>query len=200
MAIIELVSPVPAAEPPLAGQRLAPRRALGAQTRLTLIDNGKPRARDLLLLIAEGLKARSGLASVRVIAKGSASRVIDAAEIADIAASSDAVIAGLGDCGACSACSLADAIRMENAGIPATVLISDVFSAHIASFAVTMGMPGYHSAAVPHPVSSKDETQLARFAAAVTARIAEQLGGDDCTGPTSKTAALAGRPSCIRTG
>jgi hypothetical protein len=177
MAAIQLVNPVLPEEPPPAGQHLAPRRALGAATRLTLIDNGKPRARQLLLMIADGLKARSGLASVRIVSKGSASRVIDDAEVADIAATSDAVISGLGDCGACSACSLADAIRMENAGVPSTVLISDVFTGHIASFAATMGMPGYHSAVVPHPVSSKDDAQLAKFAAAVTGQIGEQLAG-----------------------
>jgi hypothetical protein len=66
---------------------------------------------------------------------------------------------------------------MERAGVPATVLISDVFTGHIASFAVTLGMPGYHSAVVPHPVSSKDDAQLARLAAAVTGQIAEQLAG-----------------------
>lgn len=178
MATIQLVIPELPEDPPPAGQHLAPRRALGAATRLTLIDNGKPRARQLLLLIADGLKARAGLASVRIVSKNSASRVIDDAEVADIAATSDAVIAGLGDCGACSACSLADAIRMENAGVPSTVLISDVFTGHIASFAVTMGMPGYHSAVVPHPVSSKDDAQLAKFAAAVTGQIAGQLAGE----------------------
>ncbi len=180
MATIELVSPVVAAEPPPAGQHLAPRRALGTGTRLTLIDNGKPRARDLLLMIAAELGRCSGLDHVRVISKGSASRVIDDAEVADIAATADAVIAGLGDCGACSACSLADAIRMEQAGVPSTVLISDVFGEHVASFAATLGMPGYHSAAVPHPVSSRSDAQLARFAAAVAPRIVEQLAGP-CT-------------------
>ena len=69
---------------------------------------------------------------------------------------------------------------MESAGVPATVLISDVFSAHVASFAATLGMPGYHSAVVPHPVSSKDAAQLARYAAAVAPRVAEQLGLRRC--------------------
>lgn len=178
MATIELVCPeLPDAEPP-AGLQPAARRALGPATRLVLIDNGKPRARELLLLIAEGLRAANGLGSVRVISKPSASSVIDDAQVAEIAASADAVIAGLGDCGACSACSLADAIRMEGAGVPSTVVISDVFTGHVAAFAVTMGMPGYHSAVVPHPVSSKNDAQLAAFADAVADRVREQLGGE----------------------
>ena len=108
-------------------------------------------------MIADGLRERFPVASVEVFNKGAASRVIDDDEIAAIAASSDAVIAGLGDCGACSACSLGDALKMEGAGVPSTVLISDVFIGHIASFSVAMGLPGYHTAVVPHPVSSKDD-------------------------------------------
>ena len=64
---------------------------------------------------------------------------------------------------------------MEGAGIPSTVLISDVFVGHIASFSVTMGLPGYHTAVVPHPVSSKDDQQLAVYAASVVDVIAGQL-------------------------
>ncbi len=195
MTTIELVSPVVAADPPPAGLHLAARRALGASTRLTLIDNGKPRARELLLMIAAELARYSGLEHTRVLSKSSASRVIDDAEVADIAATSDAVITGLGDCGACSACSLADAIRMETAGVPATVLISDVFTAHVASFATTLGLPGYHSAAVPHPVSSKDDTQLTRLAALVAPIIAEQLAGPSVPGLDEVGRAGAGSPN-----
>lgn len=153
--------------------RLTVRNALSAKTgQLDASSLGKPRARELLQMIAERLATRFGGADIRVFDKGSASRVIDDDEIARIAAASDAVIAGLGDCGACSACSLADALKMKGAGIPSTVLISDVFVGHIASFAATMGMPGYHSALVPHPVSSKDDIQLAAYA---TALVEQQL-------------------------
>ena len=177
MTMIQLVDPTLPDEPPPVGRKLAPRRSLGPSTRLTLVDNGKPRARELLQLIADGLKVRCGLEAIRIVSKGIASRVLDDAEVADIAATSDVVIAGLGDCGACSACSLADALRMEDAGVPSTVLISDVFTGHVAAFAATMGMPGYHCAVVPHPVSTKDSAQLAGFAAAVTGQIAAQLSG-----------------------
>ena len=177
MATIELVNPELQDEAPPAGLEPAARRGLDSGTRITLIDNGKPRARELLLLVAERLRQWGAAGNVRVLSKGSASRVIDDAEIAAIAASSDAVIAGLGDCGACSACSLADAIRMEGAGVPSTVIISDVFIGHVASFAVTMGMPGYHNVVVPHPVSSKNDAQLQAFADRVAAPILEQLGG-----------------------
>lgn len=177
MATIDLVIPELHDEAPPAGLHPAPRRGLDTRSRISLIDNGKPRAKELLLLVAERLKEWGAAGQVNVVSKGSASRVIDDAEVADLAANSDAVIAGLGDCGACSACSLADAIRMEGAGVPSTVIISDVFIGHVASFAVAMGMPGYHNAVVPHPVSSKNGEQLQQFADRIAELVLAQLGG-----------------------
>jgi len=177
MSIIEIMVPEIPDAPPPAGIHLAKRRPLPENARITMINNGKPKAKELMSMITEGLRARFPIGSVGIFSKGTASRVIDEDEIASIAASSDAVIAGLGDCGACSACSLGDAIKMEIAGVPSTVLISDVFIGNVASFAITMGMPGYHSAVVPHPVSSKDDAQLAIYAAAVVDQVALQLTG-----------------------
>ena len=95
------------------------------------------------------------------------------------------MIAGLGDCGACSTCSLGDALKMEGAGIPSTVLISDVFIGHIASVAVMMGMPGYHTAVVPHPVSSKNDDQLAAFAVLAVDQVRQQLVGPTVIAPVA---------------
>ena len=73
--------------------------------------------------------------------------------------------------------------------MPSTVLISDVFIGHVASFAVAMGLPGYHSAVVPHPVSSKDDAQLAAYAASVVDVIAAQLTGASTTAEPQLAAA-----------
>lgn len=191
MSSIELLVPVVPEEAPPADLTMAARRPRAEGARLTLIDNGKPKAKELLSMIADGLQRHFPIAHVELFAKGSASRVIDDTEIAALAESSDMVIAGLGDCGACSACSLGDALKMEGAGVPSTVLISDVFVGHIASFAVTMGMPGYHTAVVPHPVSSKDDDQLAVYAASVVDVIAQQLTGSAETADTLEFAAAA---------
>jgi hypothetical protein len=71
------------------------------------------------------------------------------------------------------------------------VVISDVFIGHIAAFSVTMGMPGYHNAVVPHPVSSKDDEQLAAYAASVVGVIATQLAGDSVEATPVADAELA---------
>lgn len=177
MSMVEIMVPELVDAPPPPGIHLAGRLPLPENARITLIDNGKPKAKELMSMITDGMRERLPIGSVEIFSKGSASRVIDEDEVASIAASSDAVIAGLGDCGACSACSLGDAIKMEMAGVPSTVLISDVFIGNIASFAIAMGMPGYHSAVVPHPVSSKSDAQLAIYAGAVVDQVTQQLTG-----------------------
>jgi hypothetical protein len=152
----------------------APRGAL-AGARLTVIENGKPRARELLGGIAGQLVERFGLASFEVFSKPSASKVITDEDAAAIATAADVVLTGLGDCAGCSACSLQDALLMERAGRPATVVISEPFTGLIASFSQKLGAPGYPVTVVPHPVSSRPEADLAALAARVAERVAGQL-------------------------
>jgi hypothetical protein len=154
---------------------IARRRPIGNGARLLLIDNGKPKARDLLQMIAEELGQLVPLRSVETISKSTAVFPITAEVAQDIAERADLVIAGLGDCGACSACSLHDAIQMEKLGVPSTVVISDPFVGHIARFATNLGMPNYHSLVVPHPVASRNDAHLRRLAAAVAAPARDQL-------------------------
>ena len=64
---------------------------------LTLIENGKPQARDLMQLIAAELRQRVPIARVDVFSKSSAGRPIDAEDAKVIAAGSHLVITGVGD-------------------------------------------------------------------------------------------------------
>jgi hypothetical protein len=112
----------------------------------TLIDNSKPKATQLLAMISERLKARTQVGHVEMLSRGRAGRVLDDEEIAAIASSSDAVIAGLGDCGALVRLAVPAAIKIEIAGVPSTLLMTDVFLGAGAEFASTMRMPGDHCA------------------------------------------------------
>ena len=178
MSTIELVVPMPPDDGPPARLQPAPRRRFEQPIRVALIDNGKPKALQLLNLLCEALDERIPVAGVEIISKGSASRVIDDEEVQQNKATADVAIAALGDCGACSACSLGDAVKLEAAGVPATVVITDVFARHIASFAATLGMPGYHAAIAPHPVYAKDEASLRKIVRSMVEEIAVQLQGD----------------------
>jgi hypothetical protein len=154
---------------------LAARGRLPDDAHLLLVDNGKAKAKDLLLYLASELEQRLPIATVEVVSKPGAGYVIEDDQVVELAGRADLVIAGLGDCGACSACSLQDALLFERAGVPATVLITEVFIANVARFADSLGCPGYHSLVVPHPAATKSDEQLRGFAAAVADAAVEQL-------------------------
>jgi hypothetical protein len=154
---------------------LAPRAPVADGARLLLVDNGKPRAWNLLEMLGEELRRLVPIGSVELVSKPSAASPLDDEEAAEIAKRADLVIAGLGDCGACSACSLHDALLFERQGVPATVLVTDVFVSHVARFAVNLGAPGYHSLVVPHPVATKSDDQLRQLARSVASAARDQL-------------------------
>lgn len=68
-----------------------------------------------------------------------------------------------------------DAVLIEKAGTPATVLITEPFQGLVASGAVKLGAPGYHSLVVPHPVWGKSPEELRELAAAIADRALAQL-------------------------
>ena len=78
---------------------LAPRERLDERAPyvLTLIDNGKPNARELLTQVAEEVKTRLPLIEVSLHAKPSASAALDAQTADLIASRSRVVISGVGD-------------------------------------------------------------------------------------------------------
>jgi hypothetical protein len=96
MAIITVMRPDEVAQP--AGNvAYAPRRELDDGAHLILIENGKPRARDLMQMVAEELQGRYPISTVEVFSKASASRPIDPEEAKVMAARAHLVITGLGD-------------------------------------------------------------------------------------------------------
>lgn len=157
---------------------LAP-RAGARGGRLVLVDNGKPRARDLLGHLGDVLAEHLGLDDVELVSKSSAASPIEDAQADAIAARADLVVTGLGDCGACSACSLQDALLLERRGVPATVLITDVFISHVARFATNLGAPGYHHLVVPHPAATKSDDQLRLLARSTVDAAVDQLCGQN---------------------
>ena len=55
--------------------------------------------------------------------------------------------------------------------------ITDAFVGHVARFADNLGLPGYRTLVVAHPVSSKDDEHLRRLAAAIAPAAEAQLAG-----------------------
>ena len=76
---------------------LAPRGALPDQAHLTIIDNGKPKGRDLMERIAKELRGLLPIASVDVHSKPSAGAPITEDVATMLAVRSHMIISGLGD-------------------------------------------------------------------------------------------------------
>ncbi len=187
MSTVEVLVPT---KPATAAPRAQPApRGLPEHPVLELVCNGKPRARELLELLAEELDRSLGLGRVETTVKAGASTRLSAGELDAIAHRSDLVIAALGDCGACTACSLSDAIGLERLGIPTTTIITEVFQRIAAEFSQNLGMAGYQPVVVPHPVSSRGPGELRAIAAAAAAPVARRLVASAAAAPV-----LAGRP------
>ena len=64
---------------------------------------------------------------------------------------------------------------LEEAGVPATVLITEPFQGIVASHAMRLGAPGYHALVVPHPIWSKDDEGLDALARQIVETALAQL-------------------------
>lgn len=66
---------------------------------------------------------------------------------------------------------------IESAGTPATVLITEPFQGLIATGAVKLGAPGYHSLVIPHPIWGKGPDELRELATLIADSALAQLTG-----------------------
>jgi hypothetical protein len=81
---------------------------------------------------------------------------------------------------------LHDALMIEERGTPATVLITEPFQMIIASHAAKLGAPGYHSAAVPHPVYGKTDRELRELAVSIMTKVLAQVAPNPLTPASSR--------------
>jgi hypothetical protein len=143
---------------------LAPWPELSAHPVIGIIDNTKKYALQVLTYLVEEL-AKEHVPGVDVVCltKLHSGQPISEDDAAMLASRVDLVIAGVGDCGACASCSLRDAIMMESRGIPSTVIITEPFQGIVATHAVKLGIPGYHSVVLPHPIWKTDDNGLRKL-------------------------------------
>ena len=185
MTAIQVLSPCETAPVPQP-LTLAPRGELPARARLTLICNGKAKAREVLEMLTDELRGALSIGAVELHSKPSAGIPLPADVAAELAQRSDLVVTALGDCGACSAASLHDALQFERHGVPATVVITDIFQRSVAAHARELGAEGYHTVVLPHPMSTRADERIRRCVRDAAAAAVEQL-----TAPARSAQAVA---------
>src|SRR5215472_8713572 len=97
--------------------------------RVGLLINTKQNARPFLEEVGRLLTERYGVASVSQRTKLNFAVPEPEEVIKELAAATDVVITGVGDCGSCSAAAAADGVVLESAGLPAAVIVTDSFRA-----------------------------------------------------------------------
>jgi hypothetical protein len=70
---------------------------------------------------------------------------------------------------------LHDALKFEQLGVPAAVIITEPFQRLVASQAVRLGAPGYQALVLPHPVWGRTPEQIDRFVRGIADDALRQL-------------------------
>src|SRR5262245_18628153 len=144
-------------------------------SRIGLLANVKRNAEQFLDEVGTLLRHEHGAAAVVRRKKMSITDPVPAEILAELVASCDAVVVGVGDCGSCSASAVADGLALEAAGIPAVVVCSDAFGVTADAMAALQGSPGYHYVLTPHPVAPLGPDELNQRAAAALPEIVATL-------------------------
>jgi hypothetical protein len=155
----------------------APRSLPDGDVSVVIVDNGKPKARELMGLLVDQLAPDVRVESVRVVSKPAATATLSPEQARAIAADAQLVLAGLGDCGACSACSLHDVAQLEALGVPSVLIHTDPFQGLVAEFGRSLGLASPPAVSVPHPISSRDTAYLTAVAAAAADQLRVALVG-----------------------
>jgi hypothetical protein len=152
---------------------LAPRPEHLTGLRLGLLANTKRNAEQFLADVGRELAEQYGIVPVLAVKKPNIVETAPAELMAELTEHCDIVVAGVGDCGSCSASAVSDGILLEQAGIPAAVIISDAFTVSANAMAGLRNAAGYAYVTTPHPVANLTaEGVRARAAHAVPAIVA----------------------------
>jgi hypothetical protein len=155
--------------------QLAERPASLNGLRLAVLDNGKPNSDRLLKALVTDLEAAAGVKVATWERKPGIGKLAPAAMIDHLVRTADVVITGVGDCAGCCSCTVADAIVLEQHGIPVAAVCTSEFVTAAALAAASAGAPGYEVAVIPHPLGSCTGPELAARAHSIAGRVTALL-------------------------
>ncbi|MEV5408207.1 UGSC family (seleno)protein [Thermopolyspora sp. NPDC052614] len=146
-----------------------------AGARVGLLNNTKQNAAELLAEVGKLLESRYGAVVTIQRTKPHVAFPVDEPMLKEIAAVSDVVVTGVGDCGSCSASAAADGIAFEREGIPTAVIVSDAFEVTARAMAEVHGDKDFDLLLTPHPVAVLNAEQIAQRAADLVAIVANRV-------------------------
>jgi hypothetical protein len=146
-----------------------------AGARVGLLNNTKQNAKELLTEVGRLLESRYGATVTIQRTKPHVAFPVDEPMLKEIAAVSDVVVTGVGDCGSCSASAAADGIAFEREGIPTAVIVTEAFEVTARAMAEVHGDKDFEILLTPHPVAVLNAEQIAQRAADLVAVVASRV-------------------------
>lgn len=146
--------------------------------RIGLLNNTKQNAAPLLAELGRLLAAKHGATvTIQRTKQTGIAFPVDEPTLKEVAAVSDVVVVGVGDCGSCSAAAVADGILFEREGVPTAVICSDAFEVTARAMAEVQDDADFEFLMTPHPVAVLTPEQVnaraAELVPAVVARVTE---------------------------
>jgi hypothetical protein len=157
------------------GTALAARKPDLRGSRVGLLANTKRNAEQFLDEVGALLRQEHHVVDLVRRKKKSITDPVPPDILADLVATCDVVVVGVGDCGSCSASAVADGLALEAAGVPAVVVCTEAFKVSADAMAALQGNPGYHYVRTPHPVAPLTPPELRERAAAALPGIVATL-------------------------
>jgi hypothetical protein len=154
---------------------LVPRPPSLTGLKIGLLDNGKEFSDVVLAAVAEQLERNYDVGEIVFWRKGFPAK--GAPFIAEMAASCDVAISGVGHCGSSSPWSIIDAVRLEQQGTPAVALISASFCPLGKVVARSAGLGTLPIIRLPHPIGELDPARISQKGTDAVAECVRLLTG-----------------------
>jgi hypothetical protein len=131
-----------------------------AGARVGLLNNTKKNAKEILAEVGRLLQERYGAVVTIQRTKPHVAFPVDEPQLKEVAAVSDVVVVGVGDCGSCSASATADGILFEREGLPAAVIVTEAFEVTARAMAEVHGDKDFEFLLTEHPVAALSPEQI----------------------------------------
>ncbi|MGO9387277.1 MAG: UGSC family (seleno)protein [Methanobacterium sp.] len=122
--------------------------------KISLFDNTKPNANEILNIIAENLNDINFIRVKKPAGAPATPKQLENATQADLS------ILALGDCGSCTTWVILDAIRLEKMKIPTICICSNKFIAFAHELARSNGMENLRIVEINHPIAAQSREQV----------------------------------------
>jgi len=131
-----------------------------AGARVGLLNNTKKNAKEILAEVGRLLQEKYGAVVTIQRTKPHVAFPVDEPQLKEVAAVSDVVVVGVGDCGSCSASATADGILFEREGLPTAVIVTEAFEVTARAMAEVHGDKDFEFLLTEHPVAVLSPEQI----------------------------------------